>query len=139
MADTTNIFLVLLKTDGNGSAIVACTELAQDPLFPNQVILGNTQGLSWPFQGRFLGVRQWSVNKDSVINWMVGPLQQAPELTQELLEGKGQQVPWPPGSLPTSELVTDPKALQPREQPVPSVPEQRVSGPLIRPITVLGR
>lgn len=83
------VFLVLLERDGgNGSAVVACEGIQQDPLFENKVVLTGVQGVTWPFQGQVLNVEQWSVDKSVVINWMVGSLQEdssseevAPELS----------------------------------------------------------
>ena len=72
-----NLFLVTLKMEGGGSAVVACTELAQDPLFPDKVILGGVHELTWPYQDKTLQVRQWSVNKDRVLYWMVGLIEDA--------------------------------------------------------------
>lgn len=99
------VFLVLLRVDGDkGSAVVACTGIQQDPLFPNKVVLTGVQALSWPFHGKFLGVEQWSVDKDVVINWMVGPLRSSHAITAEMLQGKGQDVPRPPKSNPMADL-----------------------------------
>jgi hypothetical protein len=99
------VFLVLLRVDGGkGTVVVACEGLQQDPLFPDKVVLTNVHALSWPFHGKYLAVNQWSVNKDVVINWMVGQLQGAPVITPEMVNGEQQDVPWPPGSLPAGNL-----------------------------------
>jgi hypothetical protein len=144
------LFLVLLKTDNErGSVVVACTGLQQDPMFPTHVILENVQALSWPFHGRFLEVQQWSVDKSVIINWMVGPLKQAPDLTPDLLEGKEQDIPWPPKSKPSRDLG-DAEALreagatapQPEEPPPPADPPATTQptrkARLLSPITMLG-
>jgi hypothetical protein len=147
------MFLVLVKMDNGGSGIVACKELSQDPLFPNKVVLVGIQALSWPFQGQFLNVQQWSIDKDVVLNWMVGSLEQAPQLTEALLKGGVQEVPWPPGSKPSSDLVTDPNKFKQATQPpapeppveptpppaAPPAPEPEVEQTALRPITIMGR
>jgi len=150
------LFLVLVKMDNGGSAVVACKELAQDPLFPGKVVLVGVQALSWPFQGQFLHVQQWSIDRDVVLNWMCGPLEQTPELTAELLSGTPQKVPWPPGSKPTSELVTDSAKFKPAPEVPPAPPkappkdppappkalrkaEPTPEAPGLQTITILGR
>lgn len=123
------VILVLLRVDGpSGSATLVCTEIAQDPLFPDKVLLQGVQGLSWPIGQEWVNVRSWSVSKADVLNWMAGPLQAAPSLTLDSMEGK-DTTPWPPGTLPNQALNNDPaeiKALLPR---APAAPPQESPPP----------
>jgi len=106
------VFVVMVKVDNGGSALVVCQELRQDPLFPDQVMLMNVQALSWPIQGSWLKVTQWSVKKTSVLNWMAGPLRAEFDLTMDVLEGKQVDLPWPPGTKPSEMLVNHPEQLK---------------------------
>lgn len=98
------VFLVMLKTDGGGTATLACTAIRPDPVFPTKVVLENIQALSWPFQGMFLHVQNWSVERELVVDWKAGPLKAVPIITAEMVAGKDQVIPRPPDSTPTLDL-----------------------------------
>jgi hypothetical protein len=107
-----NVFLVTVKIEGEkGSATIACRGLQQDPLFPGKLVLMDVQGLSWPFQGHFVKVHQWSIDKDGVLNWMLGPLRDTFDISTDMLQGKSQDVPWPPGTLPNGQIVNHPDEI----------------------------
>ena len=101
------VFLVMLRVDNGGSALVACRDIIQDPFLSDHVVLMDVVALSWPFRGKFLDVRRWSVMKSSILNYMCGDLMDEPTLTVDMLGGEGQTVPWPPGSTPSQPLVTE--------------------------------
>ena len=112
------LILVLVKTEGaKGSVTIACTGMQQDPLFPNKLVLTDIQGLSWPFQGKFIKVEQWSIDKDAVLNWMVGPLRDTFDITLGMTAGEGQEVPWPPGTTPNTELVNHSDEVRAMSEP----------------------
>ena len=118
------VIAVLLKVDNGGTATVLCTELKPDPLFSDQVVLMGLIGLTWPVAGQYLKVVQWSVKKESVLNWMVGDLRKTFEIDTQMLEGP-KDIPWPEGSSPHQDLVrmedVPPKPVE--APPAPAAPE----------------
>lgn len=107
------VIAVLLRVDGGGTTTVLCTELIPDPIITGNVVLKDVVGVSFPVAGKWLKVQQWSVSKEVVINWMVGPLRDSFEITTEMLEGKEQVVPWPPNSQPHQDLLNHPEEVGP--------------------------
>jgi hypothetical protein len=104
------IILVSLKTDDpeKGSAKICCDSIKVDPLLPQtHLLLEGIKGLSWPFSGAWIDVQKWSVPRDTILNWMVGPLRDQPSLTVAKLKEEGQDVPHPPGTLPSQDLDND--------------------------------
>ena len=141
------MILVLVKIEGGkGSATIACMGMQPDPLFPEKVVLTGVQALSWPFQGRFIKVDQWSIDKDGIYNWMAGPVRDMFELTPDILAGKPQDVPWPPGSLPNSAVVSHPDEIRklpsegkpqtPAEKTPADPPPPAEESPKLEPLTV---
>jgi len=122
------VIAVLLKVDGGGSATIVCNEIVPDPVFPEKVILRGIQAFSFPIGTKWMHVKQWSIDRDVVINWMGGPLRELFELTPEVLQNGGKvEVPWPPGSLPHADLVSHPEELaelvNQDKEPDPEPPE----------------
>lgn len=102
---------VLMKVDNGGSASVFCQEISPDPMFPGKVVLKNVQGLSWPVSGKWMKVTQWSIDRDAIINWMVGEVRDLFDITPELIEGAEETIPWPPGSQPHVDLSNHPEDI----------------------------
>ena len=100
------MFVVTLKVDGGGAAVVACQEIIQDPFLPAHVILRDVMALDWPFRGKFLEVKNWSVQKSTVATYMHGTLKAAPTIREDMLTGDPKMVPHPPGTIPQQTLVT---------------------------------
>ena len=119
--------LVVMKVDNGGTTSVLCTGLLQDPLFPEKVVLDDVQVFSWPFGEKWLKMKQWSVDKDAVVNWMCGEMRDTFEITPELLKGGSGEVPWPPNSSPHSDLVNHPDELE--ELTSSSEPPEKSSEP----------
>jgi len=106
------VILVTLKTDGGpGSVTLACTDMKPDPIFSEKVMLGGIQAFSFPFNGKYLGVEQWSVNKDAVLHWMIGPIRNTFDLKPEMLFGKAEDVPHISESTPNAPLVSHPEII----------------------------
>jgi hypothetical protein len=113
VAGPVQLILVSLKSaDEEGSAIVACHGIQPDPLLPDNVVLENVVGLSWPFQGKWVNVSMWSVRKDAINHWMVGPIQDVPSLTPDMLDGGEFPIPHPPDTTPAKELVNDASEIE---------------------------
>ena len=110
------VILVSLKTDddGSGSALLACTGIAPDPLLPETHLLcTGVTGLSWPFASAWVHTKQWSVPKTSLHWYMAGPLLSSPSLTLENLgQGSSAKIPHLVGTLPAQALDTNPAAIQ---------------------------
>jgi len=109
----TRVILVVLKTDNpkNGSVTVCCGEIRQDPLLPTHLLMVGITGLSWPFGGAWVGVERWSVPKDLVMNWKLGPIRSQPTLTMDKLNNEGQDIPRLPGTVPSRDMDNDPAAI----------------------------
>lgn len=105
------IIAVLLKVDNGGTATVLCTEVLGDPIFPDKVVLKGVVGLSWPVAGKYMKVEQWSVLKETVLNWMVGPLRDTFDLDMGMLSGDEKELPLPPGFNPHQDLVNHPSEV----------------------------
>jgi hypothetical protein len=128
--------LVLLKMDGGGSGSMLCSGLKPDPIFPEKIVLENVQGFSMPFADGYMKVRQWSLDRDTVINWMVGPVRAEFDISLGMLGGKEKKVPWPPGSMPHTDLVNHPEEVTalvekdgPEDPPAQTPPEETLSEP----------
>jgi len=108
------VIIVSLKTDnsGGGSAKLCCSGIEPDPLLASHVVLKGITGLSWPFSGAWVNVKQWSVPRDTILNWMVGPVQSQPSLTVEILEQRGQDIPHLPGTLPSEDMANNTADMQ---------------------------
>ena len=111
------LFLVMLQVDNGGSALIVCREIAQDPLLPNNAILLDVVALDWPVSGKFMDVKNWSVMKSSILNYMMGELKDVPTMTVDMLSGEEKKIPYPPGALPSQPLVTPERAGELTDSP----------------------
>jgi hypothetical protein len=102
-----NWLLVLLKTDGGkGSATIMCQGIEQDPLFEDKVMLQGILGFFWPMGQHHVQVQAWSIPKDLILNWMLGPLRSGTPITMGTLLGEHKPVPTVPGVVPNTNLAT---------------------------------
>lgn len=127
------VIAVLVKVDNGGTATILCSEMAPDPLFPEKVILKGIVGLTWPTAGKFMKVTQWSVMKDAVLNWMIGPLRDSFDMDMEMLTKGGKDIPLPPGHDPHQDLVNHPEEVAKLVQP--DAPKA-APAPVLEPVTV---
>lgn len=126
-----NWLLVLLKTDGGkGSATVMCQGIEQDPLFEDKVMLQGILGFFWPMGQHHVQVQAWSIPKDLVLNWMLGPLRSGTPITMGTLLGEHKPVPTVPGVVPNTNLATaaEIEAVLPAP-PAPPVPSTAAAEP----------
>jgi len=126
-----NWLLVLLKTDGGkGSATVMCQGIEQDPLFEDKVMLQGILGFFWPMGQHHVQVQAWSIPKDLVLNWMLGPLRSGTPITMGTLLGEHKPVPTVPGVVPNTNLATaaEIEAVLPAP-PAPPVPSTAAADP----------